>query len=100
MKQETDIAIALEYDGAHAPRVTAKGAGELARRIREVARQHDIPLHHDDQLVEILAQLELGEEIPETLYQVVAEIIAFIYVLKGKFPEGYAPYAPPEEPQP
>ena len=89
MKQETDIAIALQYDGEHAPQVTAKGTGELARKIREVAREYDIPLHHDAQLVEILAQLELGEEIPETLYQVVAEIIAFVYVLKGKFPESY-----------
>ncbi len=89
MKQETDIAIALKYDGENAPQVAAKGAGELARRIREVAREHDIPLHHDAHLVEILAQLELGDEIPETLYQVVAEIIAFIYVLKGKFPASY-----------
>ncbi len=97
MKKETHIAVALKYDGDCAPQITAKGAGLLAEKIRAAAQAYDIPLHHDSQLVEILAQLELGDEIPETLYQVVAEIIAFIYLLKGKFPEGYAPYAEPRQ---
>jgi len=86
MKQDTEIAVALSYDGEQAPRVTAKGAGKLAAQILKIAQEHDIPLHEDPQLVEILAQIELGEEIPETLYQVVAEIIAFVYILKGKVP--------------
>ena len=96
MKQSTEIAIALSYDGEQAPRVTAKGAGKLAARILAMAREHDIPLHEDPQLVEILAQIELGEEIPESLYRVVAEIIAFVYILQGKSPSrtGRPPHAP------
>lgn len=85
----TPIAVALQYDGENAPQVSAKGAGSLAEQILSLAREHDIPLHEDGQLVEVLAQLELGDEIPETLYRVVAEIIAFVYVLQGRFPKGY-----------
>ncbi|MFQ5487469.1 MAG: EscU/YscU/HrcU family type III secretion system export apparatus switch protein [Gammaproteobacteria bacterium] len=83
----TPIAVTLHYDGDNAPQVSAKGAGSLAEQILSLAREHDIPLHEDEQLVEVLAQLELGDEIPETLYQVVAEIIAFVYVLQGRFPK-------------
>lgn len=89
MKRPHPIAVALHYDGKEAPRVTAKGAGELAGRILALAREHEIPLHEDEALVEVLAQVELGEEIPESLYRAVAEIIAFVYMLKGKYPEGY-----------
>ncbi len=85
----TPIAVALHYDGDNAPQVSAKGAGGLAEQIMSLAREHEIPLHEDEQLVEVLAQLELGDEIPETLYRVVAEIIAFVYVLQGRFPEAY-----------
>jgi len=87
MKQDTEIAVVLSYDGERAPQVTAKGVGKIAAQILAIAREHDIPLHEDPQLVEILAQIDLGEEIPETLYQVVAEIIAFVYILKGKKPD-------------
>ncbi len=89
MKQDTEIAVVLSYDGEQAPRVTAKGAGKLAAQILKIAQEHDIPLQEDPQLVEILAQIGLGEEIPESLYQVVAEIIAFVYILKGKAPQPY-----------
>lgn len=87
-KQEP-IAVALEYDGENAPNVTAKGMGELADRIIEMAEHHDIPLHQDKDLVNVLAQIELGEEIPENLYVAVAEVIAFAYILTGKFPANY-----------
>ncbi|MCW8955540.1 MAG: EscU/YscU/HrcU family type III secretion system export apparatus switch protein [Gammaproteobacteria bacterium] len=89
MKTEHKIAVALEYDGSNAPKVSAKGIGELAEQILELARQHNIPLQADNELVEILAQINLGEEIPEQLYYAVAEVIAFAYMLKGKFPEGF-----------
>ena len=89
MISEHKIAVALEYDGSDAPRVSAKGIGELAEKILELARQHDIPLQADNDLVKILAQIKLGDEIPEQLYYAVAEVIAFAYMLKGKFPEGF-----------
>ena len=91
MNNQTKIAIALEYDGANAPKVSARGIGELAEQILKLADQHNIPLQKDDELVEILAQIKLGDEIPEQLYYAVAEVIAFAYLLKGKFPEGFVP---------
>lgn len=85
------IAVALQYDGENAPRVTAKGRGELAEQIIALARQFDVPLTENRELVQLLASLELGEEIPQMLYVAVAEIIAFAYLLKGKVPKGFTP---------
>lgn len=76
-------AVALKYDYAGAPKVTAKGNGFLAERIMEVAKEHDVLLHQSPELVEMLSTLELGEEIPESLYVAVAEIIAFAHNLKN-----------------
>ncbi len=84
-----DSAIALQYDGVTAPRVTAKGEGELANKIIELANEWGIPLHEDPDLVMLLSRLELGDEIPEALYIAVAQVIAFTYVLTGKFPKDY-----------
>jgi len=83
------MAIALEYDGDNAPQVTAKGHGSVAEKIIEIAKQNNVSLHEDEALIEVLAQLELGDEIPDTVYRAVAEVIAFIYVLKGKFPSNF-----------
>ncbi len=92
MKTQTQkkIAVALEYDGTNAPRVTAKGIGDIAETIMTIAREQGVPLQEDTGLVEILAQINLGEEIPENLYRAVAEVIAFAYILTGKFPPGYS----------
>lgn len=76
-------AVALKYDYQNAPTVTAKGSGLLAERIMEVAEEHDVLLHKSPELVEVLATLEIGDEIPETLYLAVAEIIAFSHALKN-----------------
>ena len=81
------LAVALHYDGSRAPRVTAKGRHALAERIVELARQHDIPLQENEALAELLARVDLGEEIPEALYLAVAQVIAFAYHLSGKTPE-------------
>lgn len=80
-------AVALRYDGHGAPRVTAKGRGYVAEEILALAREHSIPLHEDTALVSLLARLELNEEIPEKLYRAVAEVLAFAYRLRGKWPE-------------
>lgn len=84
-----DLAIALEYDGESAPRVTAKGRGALAEEIIAIARENDVPLHADDELSVLLAQLPLGDEIPESLYRAIAEVIAFAFLVSGKMPPGY-----------
>jgi flagellar biosynthesis protein len=83
------LAVALEYDGSGAPRVTAKGAGEVAQKILDLAEQHGVPLQENRELVEMLAQMPLESEIPEQLYRVVAEVIAFAYLVRGKLPAGF-----------
>ncbi len=80
------LAIALQYDRATmpAPRVVAKGAGEVARRITEVARRHAVPVVERAPLAQALFRaVEVGREIPANLYQVVAEVLAYIFRLRG-----------------
>lgn len=79
-------AIALEYDGENAPVVTASGEGKIAEEIIRIAREHGIPLREDAMLAELLSELELGEEIPQILYRVIAEVIVFAYLVSGKVP--------------
>ena len=81
------LAVALHYDEVNAPTVTAKGQGDLAQKIYEIAKHHDVPLQENQELVKLLSKIELGEQIPEILYLAVAEIIAFAYYLKGKVPK-------------
>jgi flagellar biosynthesis protein len=79
-----EVAVALRYDGAGAPRVTATGQGLIAEQIARVAREHDVPLYQDADLARLLASVELGTEIPRALYVAVAEVIAFAYRLSGR----------------
>jgi|GEM_PF-94734 len=80
-------AAALKYDGENAPKLVAKGSGQLAEKIIEQARMHDVHIHNDPMLIEVLSKLELGDEIPRPLYLAVAKIIAFAYFLQGKHPD-------------
>ena len=88
---QTDIAIALSYDGQNAPRVTAKGEHGIAQQIIDAAEQAGVPLYPDPELAMVLSQIPLGEEIPDNLYKAIAEVIAFAYILAGKVPEGFIP---------
>ena len=88
---QTDVAIALSYDGRNTPRVTAKGEQQIAERIIEAAEQAGVPLYPDPELAMVLSQIPLGEEIPDNLYKAIAEVIAFAYILAGKFPENFIP---------
>ncbi len=87
--ETTTIAVALHYNQVDAPTISAKGAGEIATKIIEIAEQHNIPLHQDKDLVTLLSKLELGDEIPEILYRAIAEIISFAYMLSGKVPDNF-----------
>lgn len=80
-------AVALFYDGTNTPIVTAKGTGQVAENIMAIAAEHGVALCDNSALVELLVHLELGDEIPETLYLAVAYIIAFAYQLEGREPE-------------
>ncbi|HXK57729.1 MAG: EscU/YscU/HrcU family type III secretion system export apparatus switch protein [Gammaproteobacteria bacterium] len=87
--RKLDVAVALLYDGENAPKVTAKGRGELANRILSLAEQHGIPLQGDPELAAILSQIPVGNEIPEALYRAIAEVISFAYMVSGKRPPGF-----------
>ncbi len=82
----THISVAVRYDSKEmdAPRVIAKGADLVAMRIREIARENDIPIIENPPVARLLHSIELGEHIPEDLFKVVAEILAHVYSLKGK----------------
>ena len=83
----THLAVALKYDKevAEAPIVVAKGADYLAGRIREVAKENKIEIVENKPLARMLYHnVELGEQIPPELYQMVAEILAYVYGLQGK----------------
>lgn len=79
-----DMAIALRYDGKNAPTVTAKGQHDLAEKIKQIAEHHQVPIYYEPILTQVLSLVELGEQIPESLYVAVAEVIAFAYLLSGK----------------
>jgi len=83
-------AVALKYDGIETPKVVAKGEGLLAKEIVALAKQNEVHVHYDPLLLNVLSKLELGDEIPETLYLAVAKIIAFAYYLQGKHPDKQA----------
>jgi flagellar biosynthesis protein len=84
-------AIALNYDGQNAPVLSAKGDDELAEAILAIAREHEVPIYENAELVRLLARMELGDAIPEQLYRCIAEIIAFAWYIKGKCPAGFEP---------
>ncbi len=86
-RKPVPLAVALQYDGDSAPRVTAKGRDSLAEQILQIARQHGIPVQENQPLASLLANIELGDEIPESLYLAVAQVISFAYYLSGKAPE-------------
>lgn len=86
-------AVALSYDGKRAPVVSAEGSGDLAEQIIALARQHGVPLFENGPLLALLQEVGLGEEIPETLYLCIAQVMAFAYKIQGKTPEGWQPPA-------
>ena len=84
-KAKRKTAVALKYkSGQSAPQIVAKGQGAVAERILEVAKQNNIIIHEDADLVEALSKLDIKQEIPPELYKVVAEILMFIYRLNNK----------------
>ena len=87
-------AVALQYTPPkdRAPKVTAKGSGLIAEKIIELAKSHGVPIQEDPALVQILSQLDFHQEIPPSVYLVVAEILAFIYSVNNKYrARGQAP---------
>lgn len=86
MKRKQKKAVALRYTPLkdQAPKVAAKGVGPVADKIIELAKEHGIPVKDDPDLVEILAKLDIEQEIPADVYLVVAELLAFVYSVNNK----------------
>lgn len=83
----THIAVALRYDAEKmaAPKVVAKGADLLAQKIKEVARRNGVPIVENVPLARALHKsVKVGKSVPRTLYQAVAEVLAYVYRLKGR----------------
>lgn len=79
MKKENKAAVALSYDPSNqAPIVVASGAGVLADKIIETAKEANVPVHKDAKLAKSLMGIEIGEAIPPELYEVVAEVLLFV----------------------
>lgn len=73
-------AAAVRYiEGLPAPFLVAKGRGELAGKIRKIAEEHNVIIHHDADLADEMYRLDPGDWIPEELFETVAQLLAFVY---------------------
>jgi flagellar biosynthesis protein len=82
-RQKRAAALRYQSKSDNAPKVIAKGKGKVAEKIIEIAKEHNIYIHNDPDLIEVLYQLDLNEDIPSELYVVVAELLAFVYSLNS-----------------
>jgi len=81
----TSLAIALMYDAEKmvAPQIAAKGAGFVAERIKEIARENDVPIVENKPVAQVLYKAgEIGDSIPDSMYRAIAEILAYVYKLR------------------
>jgi len=91
--QQAAVALGYETDGGGAPKVLAAGFGEVANRIMDLARESGVHIHQDENLVKLLAQVPVGSEIPEEAYQLVAELLSFLYRTDRRLAEKAASYS-------
>lgn len=87
-KKKIDTAVALSYEpDEKAPKIIAAGRGYIAEKIKELAKESNIPLYKDEHLANTLSKLEIGSYVPPDVYEVVAEILVFVDkmdCIKGK----------------
>ncbi|MAR70532.1 MAG: flagellar biosynthesis protein FlhB [Nitrospina sp.] len=86
-------AISLQYQKEinSAPKITAKGEGWVAEKIIEIAQERNIPIRKDKDLLNLLSEIDVGREVPESLYKVVAELLAWVYQLNKNYPDSHKP---------
>ena len=84
-----DQALALFYDGGQAPVVSDQKTGEAAQKLIQQALDMGIPIYENPQLLEQLSELQMGQQVPTELYQLIAEILAFAFFIQGKAPPNY-----------
>lgn len=78
------MALGYKKEVNNAPKILASGKGESAAKMISLAKEHGVPIKEDEDLVEILSKLDLGDEIPPSMYKAVAEVFAFIYQMANK----------------
>lgn len=90
-RKEVKHAAALQYMPGrdNAPKIIATGRGEVAERIVEKAKEHDVPVYQDKNLAKTLSALGIGDEIPPEIYEVVAEILIFVGNVDKSYGEKY-----------
>jgi flagellar biosynthesis protein len=84
-KLKSAVALKYQVETDSVPKVAAKGEGLVAERIIELARENQVPIKEDPDLVQILSQVDINKEIPPSVYKVVAELLAFVYKLNNKY---------------
>ncbi len=87
MKKFTNTkAVALKYKAYEdlAPKVIAKGKGEIAKKIIERAKKYDVPLFQNEEMANMLLNVDVGEEIPAKIYESVVEVFVWLYKLEEK----------------
>ena len=86
-------AISLQYQKEinSAPKITARGEGWVAEKIIEIAQERNIPIREDKDLLNLLSEIDIGREVPESLYKVVAELLAWVYQLNKNYPDSHGP---------
>jgi len=89
---EREVAVALSFKPEldDAPKVLAAGYGEIAKQIMAVAKAEDIHIHQDDNLAQLLARIPAGQEIPKAAYQLVAELLSFLYSTDQRLAEKHS----------
>ncbi len=92
-KFQTKSAVSLQYQREvnTAPKITAKGEGWVAEKIIKMAQERNIPIREDKDLFNLLSEIDIGKEVPESLYKVVAELLAWVYQLNKNYPDSNKP---------
>ena len=90
MKNDNPVlhkAVSLQYKKGKnaAPKVTAKGQGWMADRIIKMAQENNIPIREDKDLLHLLSEIDVGQEVPESLYKIVAELLAWVYQINQDY---------------
>ena len=94
-------AVALAYrDGEAAPKVVAKGKGQIAEKIIERARDAGVHIHESKELVSLLMDVDLDRHIPPTLYRVISELLDWLYHIESAKQSGEPPPPPPDTSHP
>ena len=87
MKKFTNTkAVALKYKAYedNAPKIIAKGKGEIAKKIIEKAKKYDVPMFQNEEIANMLLDVEVGEEVPAKMYNAVVEVFVWLYKLEEK----------------